>query len=643
LPRAGFWSDSGFVRRAVSMEGSASLTRRFLRAISPYLRQVSGLLILGALGGIVMNTAVVLPSLLLGRAIDAATAWSEGQGTSAAVLWAGLAYAGGTALTQGGRLLKRWGLRVGNQRIIASVRADALRGVLAWSSERLYHTSIGDLMARIIGDVEVMGRGVRELTTEMWDTLLFSVSLIVAMLAIDPGLTLLALLPVPLALLLAQAVGRWVSTRTTTSREAGAALTAFLQERLTGLRVVRLFGRVESTLDRVAALSDRLAEANLAVVRLRGGLQPIYRLLMISGVVFLLWLGGQRVAAGVMSLGTFIAFIGLYNRFTGRGHRIPQMFNSVQSAAAAYARLQPLLAPPLDGAALGPEPGAILKAAYVPGLDDAPRPPVGRPPHPVAVAVEDLTFCYPGNEVPALNQVSLNAPTGSLIAVTGPVGCGKSALARSLLGLYPLAGGQVLLDGVPLQTLSPAERATRTSYLSQTPFLFSGTIRDNVRMTFSGLRQEGDSDEEVQRWVRLAALATDVQGFPGGLETQIGEQGTRLSGGQRQRLALARVFAVQPGLLVLDDPFSAVDLDTETQIVAGLRQAFGPTAPVEQQATVIFFSHRLAAFPLADQVIVLDEGRVVERGTHDALLQTGGLYGRIYRAQQRVEGQEMAL
>ena len=148
-------------------------------------------------------------------------------------------------------------------------------------------------------------------------------------------------------MLLAQAVGRWVSARTTASREANAALTAFLQERLTGLRVVRLFGRIEATVDRVAALSDRLAEANLAVVRLRGGLQPIYRLLMIGGVVFLLWLGGQRVTAGVMTLGTFIAYLDLYTRFTGRGHRVPQMFNSVQSGAAAYARLQPLLAPPV--------------------------------------------------------------------------------------------------------------------------------------------------------------------------------------------------------------------------------------------------------------------------------------------------------
>jgi ATP-binding cassette subfamily B multidrug efflux pump len=616
------------------------LIRRFLQAIWPYLKQVSGLLLIGSLGGIVMNTAVVLPAILLGRAIDTATAWNADRGTGADVLWAGLAYAGGMALYQSARLVKRWGLRVGHRRIVASVRADALRGVLAWPLERLQRIPIGDLMARIIGDVEVMGSGVREITTETWDTVLFSLSLIAGMLTYDPGLTLLTLLPVPLGMLLAQAVGRWVSARTTASREASAALTAFLQERLTGLRVVRLFGRVEATVARAAILSERLAAANLAVVRLRSGLQPIYRLLMLGGVVFLLWLGGQRVTDGAMTLGAFVAFLDLYTRFVNRGHRVPQLFNSVQSGAAAYTRLQPLLAPPLDERNT---PRSTLRTAYVPGLDRSLPPLRERPPRPIALSVQDVTFRYPGNEAIVLDQVSLDVPAGAFVAVTGPVGCGKSALARALLGLYPLEEGQILLDSTPLDTLSLPERAARIGYLPQNPFLFSGTVCDNIQMTLSYPGRSDGADDDLARWVRLAALEADVQAFPNGLNTEIGERGTRVSGGQRQRIALARAFAARPGLLVLDDPFSAVDLDTEAQIVVGLRQAFGPAALVDRQATVIFFSHRLAAFPLADQVVVLDAGHIVEQGTHDALLAAGGLYARIYRAQQRVTGQGAAV
>ena len=606
----------------------------------PYLKQVSGLLLIGSLGGIIMNTAVVLPAVLLGRAIDTAAAWSAGRSTGADVLWAGVAYAGGMALYQSARLVKRWGLRVGHQRIVASVRADALRGVLAWPLERLQRIPIGDLMARIIGDVEVMGSGVREITTETWDTVLFSLSLIAGMLAYDPGLTLLTLLPAPLGMLLAQAVGRWVSARTTASREASAALTAFLQERLTGLRVVRLFGRVEATVARAAILSERLTAANLAVVRLRSGLQPAYRLLMLGGVVFLLWLGGQRVTAGAMTLGAFVAYLDLYTRFVNRGHRVPQLFNSVQSGAAAYARLQPLLAPPLD------ERNTLrstLRTAYVPGLDRPLSPLPERPPRPVVLSVQDVIFRYPGNEAVALDRVSLDVSAGSFVAVTGPVGCGKSALARALLGLYPLEEGLVLLDGVTLDALSPSERAARIGYLPQNPFLFSGTVCDNIQVTLSDAGRSGGADDDLARWVRLAALERDVQAFPNGLDTEIGERGTRVSGGQRQRIALARAFAARPGLLVLDDPFSAVDLDTEAQIVAGLHQAFGPAAPADRQATVVFFSHRLASFPLADRVVVLDAGRIVEQGTHDALLAAGGLYARIYRAQQRAVAQEVAV
>jgi ABC-type multidrug transport system fused ATPase/permease subunit len=614
------------------------LTGQFLKAIVPYLKQVAGLLLIGSLGGVVMNTAVVLPAILLGRAIDAATAWGQGQASSEEVWQAGLAYVAAMAFYQGARLVKRWGLRIANQRIMASVRADALRGVLNWPMERLGQMPIGDLMARIIGDVEVFGRGVRELTTETWDTVLFSVSLIVAMMVYDSVLTLLVLLPVPLGMLLARASGRWVSARTTSAREASADLTAYLQERLAGLRVIRLFGRIDATVDGAAALSDQLAGANLDVIRLHAGLLPVYQLLMICGIVLVIWLGGARVVGGAMTLGAFIAYLDLYTRFTGRGHRVPQLFNSVQGGAAAYARLEPLLAPP------DPEPTSALSTLWpnhVPRI----RQPVphlpARPPGPLAVSIQNLNFSFPGNDALALDNLNLEVPPGALVAVTGPVGSGKSALARALLGLYPLEAGYVELDGCRLDTLSGTQRAACIGYLPQNPVLFSGTIRHNLWLDRPDAEEE--EPDGTEQLVRLAALQEDLPGFPSGLDTQIGERGIRLSGGQRQRIALARAFAAKPGLLVLDDPFSSVDVDTEAQIIAGLRRAFGPDAPSDQQATVIFFSHRLAAFPLADAVVVLDRGRISEEGVHAELVAAGGLYARIYRAQQRVESRTVTL
>ena len=601
-----------------------------------YFRQVAGQLVLGSVAGIIMNTAVVLPAILLGRAIDRALAWERGTATAADVSWAAVAFIGGTLLTEVPRIAKRWWLMMANARIRANVRADAFRGVLGWPMGKIQRTPVGDLMARIVADVEVLGVGVREFTIETWDTVLFSLSFVVAMLVFDPGLTVLALLPAPLAMVLAHAAGRWVARRTTRAREANADLTAAIQEYLAGVRVLRLFGRVGASVDRIARLSGEVAARNLSLTRLRGGLLPVYTTLMIMGVLLVVWQGSERVVAGVMTVGAFVAYLELFLRFVNRGHRIPQLVNSIQSGAAAYARLRPLLAPPLT---VEGEPRlASFDPGHVAGIARRELEAPPRTPGPVAVTVRGVTFRYPGAEAPALRGLDLDIPAGSLVAITGPVGSGKSALARAILGLHPIESGTVLLGDRSPFTLTPEERAGLIGYLPQDTLLFSGTLRENLTLTRA---REPRDEHALMNAIRLAAIEEDVLGFPSGLDTEVGELGVRVSGGQRQRIGRARAIAAGapglPGLLVLDDPFSAVDVATEARIVASLRRAFGPDAPPRDRVTVLLCSHRLAAFPSADLVVVLQDGRIAASGTHAALLAASPLYARIFQAQLNAE------
>ena len=598
--------------------------KHYLWELRPYYRHTAGELLLGSLCGILMNTMVVLPAVMLGKAIDTALAFEQGKASLDDVTWAALGFLGGMLATQIPRLGKRWWLMTANARIRANLRADALRGVLGWDMERLHATPIGDLMSRMAGDVETLGVGVREFIIETWDTLLFSLSLVVAMFVYDARLSALALLPTPFAMLLAQAVGRWVRARTTSAREANAALTTTLQEQLAGIRVLKLFGRTGAAVDQVDAQSQKLADTNVSVVRLREGLKPVYSTLMLSGVALVVGIGGRSVLEGALTVGAFVAYTELFLRFANRAYRIPQMFNSIQSGGAAYTRLKPLLAP-----ASGVQ-GEPPLASYMPGRVVGVDAPLPAPPQveerPLGVRLQSVTFRYPHAATPALQNVSAEIPPGSFVAVTGPVGGGKSALLRAILGLYPLEEGEIQLDGRALTQIPTAERAARIGYLPQDPYLFSGSIRENISF---GMTAE---DNAMADATRVAALEPDLQTFPRGLDTQIGELGVRVSGGQRQRIALARSLSaaqVSPGLLLLDDPFSAVDLDTEAQLIAALVNRPG------RSATIILSSHRLAAFPLADQIIVLDKGQIAEHGTHDSLMAADGLYARIYRAQTR--------
>ena len=617
---------------AKPMRGSCGLAGRhpFLWELRPYFRQVAGLLVIGSIAGILMNIAIILPAVFLGRAINTVLAFQRGTTDGSHVALAALFFIAATAATQVPRIGKRYWLGLARVRFQANVRSDALRGVLGWPLDRLAAMPVGGVMSRVVGDVEVLGLGVGEIIVETWDTLLFSVSLIVAMFVYAPGLAAAALAPVPVALMIAKLAGRVVAARVTDARQTDADLTSALHEQLGGFQLLRLSGRTGAAAARIRILAHRQAAAELSAIRVDLGLAAIYTTLLSAGAFFIIWIGGRSVAAGTLTVGGLVAFLQLFVRFVVRAPRIPQMANRVQAAGAAYARLRALLAPALT---IATEPRwSSFSSAYVAG-SSSPSPEPDRAGHPpAALSIRNVSFRYPGSATQTLQHIDIEIPTSRLIAVTGPVGCGKSALGQLAAGIYEPDDGQVLLDGLPVNELAPADRARHVGYVGQEPDLFSGTVAENL--LFEPRPYRPDDDAIIDPAIETAALRDDIARMPSGVRTQIGERGIRVSGGQRQRLALARALSAggTPSVLVLDDPFSAVDVQTEQAIIAALR-AGSRGQPERSAPTILLLSHRLAAFPYADEVIVLNQGRIEERGSHANLLAKAGLYARIFRAQ----------
>ncbi|MEW6523976.1 MAG: ABC transporter ATP-binding protein [Bacillota bacterium] len=577
-----------------------------------YLGHHRALLIRGSSAGIGYNTLIVLGPILLGRALDSVLAL-ERAGFTAAVVRAMhnnlLLLVLVTVTFQGLRTLKRWDLRRLANRIGTDLQRDILATTLSWPMPRLDRERIGDLMSRAVGDVDVVAETVYGTINEFHDTLILMLAYFAVLLYYDPWLTLICSLPAPLTAVASHYAGRWVFVRSTEARVAASRVNTHLQETLTGIRILRLFGREPEERQRLAKLCSAQLKANLAATLLQGGLMPVYAGLASLGLVAVIGLGGNKVIAGDWTVGGFTAYLTMFSAMTMRTLVAARVLNRLHVGRAAWARLVPKIDPFV--AALPPRPLATLRPQAAQG---------------VQLQLENVTFSFPGDARKAVDGLSIDAGPGSLICVTGPVGSGKSALAAALTGLYSY-GGSIKLDGRELSSMTPDELPTFVAYAGQNPFLFSDTIKSNIAMV--------DDQPEPDRFrsaVDGAALSQDIAAFPEGWETLVGERGVQVSGGQRQRIALARAIYAGVPLIVLDDPFSAVDVATERRMITGLRQAAG-------QATVVLCSHRLGTFPQADLILVLDNGRLAELGRHGDLIRQDSVYARIFQAQSWLEEQ----
>lgn len=467
----------------------------------------------------------------------------------------------------------------------------------------------GDLMAHATNDLtaiqNVAGAGILTFA----DSLITGGATIIAMvLFVDWRLTLLAILPLPLLSVAAWILGGLLHEAFRESQEMFSEINDKAQESITGIKVIKTFGQEEEDLADFGKKIDKAIVKNRRVNFLDALFDPIITLIIGISYVLTILLGGYFVMKGTITIGQMVSFISYIGMLIWPMFAIGRLFNVIERGNASYDRVQELLA---------------KKTHIVEPADALTTPARGE----VRVAIE--SFSYPGDEKVALTGIDFTIPQGETIGIVGKTGAGKSSIIKLLMREFDEYQGQISFGGTDIKQYSLNGLLRSIGYVPQDHFLFSMTIRDNIRFGDPQLSQEA-----IEAAAHLAAIDEDIKGFPKGYDTLTGERGVSLSGGQKQRISIARALVVEPELLILDDALSAVDAKTEETILRNLKTH-------RQDKTTLIAAHRLSSVMHAKEILVIDEGQIIERGTHQELLAIGGWYKRMWERQQleaKIEG-----
>jgi ATP-binding cassette subfamily B protein len=472
----------------------------------------------------------------------------------------------------------------------------------------------GDLMSRATNDLNAVRMMIGPAVMYSANTIIVFVVAIVLMLSLDTKLTLMALLPLPLVSISVRYFGAAIHKRFEAIQEQLSNLSAIVQEALAGVRVVRAYNQQTHEIERFRAANQEFIRRNRVLIRLQGLFFPSMTLFLGFGSLLVLWLGSRHVIRGELTLGEFVAFNSYLVMLSWPMIAFGWVTNILQRGMASWKRML-----------------EVLDA--VPDIADTAVTEAGRTvPLTGAIEIRDLTFAYPGTDRRVLQHLSLRIEAGQTVALVGATGSGKSTLIHLLPRLFDPPPRTVFLDGVDVREI-PLERLRGAiGFVPQEPFLFSESIAENVSL---GVTDAGGSQEKggrsidpgrLQEAAGVARLDKDIAGFPKGYETLVGERGITLSGGQKQRTAIARAVILNPPILVLDDALSAVDTYTEEEILQKLRVFM-------RNRTSILVAHRVSTVRHADVIVVLQDGRIIEQGNHEALVRRDGVYAELHRQQ----------
>lgn len=465
----------------------------------------------------------------------------------------------------------------------------------------------GDLMSRLVNDIGavrlLLGPGLLTfVNTPVYCLLAFSL-----MAMMDWRLTLATLVPFPMLLWVVKRYSHRMMEAAFLTQERLADMSAYAQENLAGIDVIKTYVREEARERGFAELNASYKEQALEVAKLRGRVFPFIRIVSSLGVLVVLYYGGILVVSGRLTLGQLVAFIGYLHILAWPIMALGWMITIYQRGKAAMLRLAEVL----DTVSTITDPATPVQVANPRG----------------DLRFENVEFGYssPGNGHAVLHNIDLHVPAGSSLGIIGRTGSGKSTLVMLVARIFDVSGGRITLDGVDVRNWGTRQLRESIGFVPQDPFLFSSSIEENI-----GFARDEVSPDEMSRLIEMSGLDADLAGFPQGLDTQVGERGVALSGGQKQRLTLARAIARSPAVMILDDALSSVDAATEKRILDELEG-------IMADRTTIIISHRVSAVRRASRIAVMDEGRIVEMGSHEELAGSGGIYAEMFQRQRLAE------
>ncbi len=465
----------------------------------------------------------------------------------------------------------------------------------------------GDMMAYAINDVgavrqtfgPTLAQGINGIITG-------TLSIMEMVRATDARMTLIALAPVPIAVAAIIILGGRIREHSRRVQGMFAGLSGFVTETIMGVRVVKTFAREDEWQEIFKKSSDEMRDANVALTDVSSLLNPVTLITFGVSYALSLIIGGEMVMAGTLGLSELVAFQGYLLLIQQPVVALSRIVNAMQRGLASYKRLD-----------------AVFREPSIPDFEQEEHTPVEG-----EIEARGLTFTYPGMSEPSLKDVSFKLPKGGTLGIAGETGCGKTTLASLLLKFYTAPYGQLFIDGEDIRNIPAKAIRDASGYVPQDGFLFNATIEDNISFYTPGC-----THDDVLHAAEAANIRTEIEAFPEGFNTEVGERGTHLSGGQKQRISLARALVRDPKILILDDTLSAVDNLTEQRIVANLDGEL-------KDRTAIIISHRLSALRSADLILYMDGGRVVESGTHEELMALGGRYATTCLMQEQEENEK---